>query len=146
MSINADRFRGQRIVDRDNAARTFELRCRGNAIINIWRTEERTSLLRGEFSLRYEWRADSLFCHVILHVGPLEIELIGRNQVVEGRVPLGARIALPRESKFAVRSDAHRLSPRIQFRVANDSENTCDREVVSPPCFRVRWVAIQLAQ
>src|SRR6266576_5964749 len=98
MSINADRFRGQRIVDRDNTARTFELRCRGNTIINVWRSEERTGLLRGEFSLRHEWRSDSLFCHMILHVGAFEIEFIGRNQVVEGQVPLRARIALPRES------------------------------------------------
>src|SRR5438132_13784030 len=109
MSINADRFRGQRIVDRDNAARTFELRCRGNAIINVWRSEECTGLLRGEFSLRHEWRSDSFFCHVIFHIGAFEIELIGWNQVVERQVPLWARIALPCESKFAIRPDAHRV-------------------------------------
>src|SRR6266403_4264880 len=101
MSVNADRFRGQRIVDRDNATRTFELSCRSNAIINVWRSEERTGLLRGEFSLRYEWRSDSVLLHMILHIGSFEIELIGRNQVVERQVPLGAWIALPCESKLA---------------------------------------------
>src|SRR6266403_89256 len=112
MSVNADRFRGQRIVDRDNATRTFELSRRGNAIINVWRSEQRTGLLRGEFALRHEWRTDSLLLHVILYIGAFEIEFIGWNQVVEGEVPFRARITLPRESKFAVRSDAHRLSPR----------------------------------
>src|SRR2546430_17354089 len=107
MSVNADRFRGQRIVDRDNATRTFELRCRGDAIINVWRSEERTGLLRSEFSLRHEWRSDSLFCHVILHISAFEIELIGRNQVVERQVPLRSRIAFPRESKFTIPPDAH---------------------------------------
>src|SRR5882724_10981460 len=146
MSVNADRFRGQRIVDRDNATRTFELRCRGNTIINVWRSEERTGLLRGEFSLRHEWRANSVLPHVILHIGAFEIEFIGWNQVVERHVPLRARIALPRESKFAIRPDAHRLGPRIQFRVADDGENTCDGKIVIAPCFRVRRVAIELAQ
>src|SRR6266404_1666981 len=139
MPVNADGFRGQRIVHRDNTARTFELSCRGNAIINVWRSEERTGLLRGEFSLRHEWRSDSVLLHMILHIGSFEIELIGWNQVVERQVPLWARIALPCESKFAICSNAHRLSPRIQFRVANDGENTCDREVISAPCFCVRW-------
>ena len=38
------------------------------------------------------------------------------------------------------------MSPWIQFRVANDTEDACDCEVVSPACFCVRWVAIELAQ
>src|SRR4029077_9127670 len=106
---------------------------------------ERTGLLCGEFALRHKRRSDSLLCHVILHIGAFVIEFIRGNQIIEGEVPFGARIALPRERKFAIRSDAHRLSPRIQFRVANDSENTCDCEVVIPPRFWVRWVAIELA-
>src|SRR5260370_30993317 len=144
MSVHTDSLRGQRVVDRDNAAGTFKLRRRGNAIKDVWRTEQLTGLLRGEFPLRDERRADSVLLYVILHIGAFEIELIGRNQLVERQVPLRARIALPGESKFAVRSDAHRLSPWIQFRVANDSEDACDREVVSPACFCVRWVAIEL--
>src|SRR5438046_4890597 len=102
MSVNAHGLRGQGIIDRDNTARTLEVRCRGNTIINVWRSEERTGLLRGEFSLRHEWRADSVLPHVILHIGAFEIEFIGRNQIVERQVPLRARIALPRKSKFAI--------------------------------------------
>src|SRR5207248_3105080 len=124
----------------DDAARTFELRCRGNAIINMWRTEQRTGLLRGEGSLRHEWCTDSVFLHVILHIGAFEIELIGRNQVVECQVPLRAWIAFPCESKFAVRADSHWVSPRIQFRVADDREDPRDREVVITPCFCVRRI------
>src|SRR5439155_22081689 len=105
MSVHVHGLRGQGIVNRDNAARTFELRCRGNAIKDMWRTEQRTGLLRGESSLRNEWRADSVLLDVILHIGAFEIEVIGRNQFVERQIPLGARIAFPRESKFAIRSD-----------------------------------------
>src|SRR5438132_9161402 len=102
MSVNAHGLPGQGIIDRDNTARTFELRCRGNTIINVWRSEERTGLLCGEFSLRHERRSNSLFCHVILHIGAFEIEFIGWNQVVERQVPLRARIALPRESVLSI--------------------------------------------
>src|SRR5437016_9201204 len=122
MSVNAHGLRGQGIIDRDNTAGTFELRCRGNTIINVWRSEERTGLLRGEFSLRHERRADPLLLHVVLYIGAFEIELIGRNQVVERQVPLRPRIALPGESKFSVRSDANGMCPRIQFRLADDRE------------------------
>src|SRR5437867_10468422 len=97
MSVNAHGFRGQGIVDRDNAARTFKLRCRGDAIINGWCTEQRTGLLGGERSLRNKRRADSVLLHVVLHIGALEIKLIGRNQVVKRQVPLRPRIALPYE-------------------------------------------------
>src|SRR5260370_10087862 len=125
MSVHVHVLRGKGIVDRDDTARTFELRCCGNAIKDVWRTEQLTGLLGGEGSLRNEWRADSLFLHVVLYIGAFEIELIGRNQVVEGQVPLRPRIALPGESKFAIRPDAHRVSPRIQFRVKTTSKNTC---------------------
>src|SRR5205814_707256 len=74
-------LRGKGIVHRDDATRTFELRRRGNAVKDVWRTEERTGLLRGEGSLRNERRADPILLHVVLHVGAFEIELIGRNQV-----------------------------------------------------------------
>src|SRR6266581_6311307 len=98
MSVHMHGLRGKGIVDRDDAARTFELRSRGNAIKDIWRTEECTGLLRGEGSLRNEWRADSVLLHVIFHIGAFEIELLGWNQVVKRKVPFRARIALPRES------------------------------------------------
>src|SRR5207247_3777907 len=58
VSVNAHSLRGQGIVDGDDAARTFELRRRGNAIKDVWRTEQRTGLLRGTSSLSNEGRAD----------------------------------------------------------------------------------------
>src|SRR5438477_233135 len=57
-----------------------------------------------------------------------------------------ARIALPRKSVLAVRANPHGMCPRIQFRVADDREDTRNREVVIVPCFSVRRVAIELAQ
>src|SRR6266478_3246286 len=113
VSVHAHGLRGKGIVDRDDAARIFELRRRGNAIKNVWRTEQLTGLLRGEGSLRNEWRADPVLLHVILHIGAFEIELIGRNQTVERQVPLGPRITLPRERVLAVRADPQRMSPWI---------------------------------
>src|SRR6266581_2776499 len=115
VSVHAHGLRGQGIVNRDDAARTFELRCCGNAIKNVWRTEQLTRLLCGEGSLRNEWRADSVLLDVVLYIGAFEIEVIGRNQVVEGQVPLRPWIALPRESVLAVRSDPQGMRPRIQF-------------------------------
>jgi hypothetical protein len=53
---------------------------------------------------------------------------------------------LPRESKFTIRSNPHRLGPRIQFRVANDSENACDGKIIIAQCFCVHRVTIELAQ
>src|SRR5206468_12578721 len=103
MSVHVHGLRGKGIVDRDDAARTFKLRCRGNAIKDMWRTEQRTGLLRGESSLRNEWSADPVLLHVILHIGAFEIEVIGRNQFIEGQVPLRPRIALPRERVLAIR-------------------------------------------
>src|SRR5438477_111166 len=99
VSFHAQGLCGEGIVNRDDAARTFELRSRGNAIKDVWRTEQLTGLLRGEGSLRNEGRADPVFLHVILHIGAFEIELIGRNQVVERQSPLRTRILLPRVSK-----------------------------------------------
>src|SRR5436309_2968791 len=87
MSVHAHGLRCQGIVNRDDAARTFELRRRGNAIKDMWRTEQRTGLFRRESSLCNEWRADSVLLHVILHICAFEIELVGRNQVVESQVP-----------------------------------------------------------
>jgi hypothetical protein len=52
---------------------------------------------------------------------------------------------LPRESKFTIRSNPHRLGPRIQFRVANDSENACDGKIIIAQCFCVHRVTIELA-
>src|SRR5437899_3257962 len=146
VSVNAHGLRGQGIVDGDDAARTFELRRRGNAIKDVWRTEQRTGLLRGKSSLRNEWRADPVLLNVVLHIRAFEIELIGRNQTVERQVPLRPRIAIPRESVLAVRTDPHGMCPRIQFRVANDREDPCDCEVVITPCFCVRRITIELAQ
>src|SRR6266581_8491330 len=105
MSVHMHGLRGKGIVDRDDAARTFELRSRGNAIKDVWRTEQLTGLLRGEGSLRNEWRADPVLLHVVLHIGAFEIEVIGRNQFVERQVPLRPWIALPRKSVLAVRAD-----------------------------------------
>src|SRR6266581_4280824 len=146
MSVHMHGLRGKGIVDRDDAARTFELSRRRNAIKDVWRTEQLTGLLRGEGSLRNEWRADPVLLHVVLHIGAFEIELVGRNQVVESQVPLRARIAIPRERVLAIRADPHGMCPRIQFRIPDDREDTCDGKIVITPCFRVRWIAIELAQ
>src|SRR5438034_8832095 len=105
MSVHVHVLGGQGIVDRDDAARSFELRRRGNAIKDMWRTEERTGLLRGESSLGNEWRADPVLLDVILYIGAFEIELIGRNQIVKHKVPLRPWIALPGERVLAVRTD-----------------------------------------
>src|SRR5439155_15055418 len=73
MSVHLHGLRGKGIVDRDDAARTFELSRRRNAVKDVWRTEQRTGLLRGERSLRNERRADPVLLHVVLHIGALEI-------------------------------------------------------------------------
>src|SRR5207237_9635541 len=106
-----------------------------NAIKDVWRTEERTGLLRGEGSLRNERRADSVLLDVVLHIGALEIELVGRNQVVERQVPLQPWIALPRESVLAVRANPHGVCPRIQFRIADDGEAPGTGDRVLAPCY-----------
>src|SRR5438045_7701641 len=139
-------LRGKGIVHRDDATRTFELRRRGNAVKDVWRTEERTGLLRGEGSLRNERRADPVLLHVVLHVGAFEIELIGRNQVVESQIPLWARITLPGESVLAISADPHGMCPWVQFRIPNCREDARNCEIVIVPCFCVRRVAIELAQ
>src|SRR5436190_3968066 len=145
VTVHAHGLRCQGIADGDDAARTFELRRRSNAIKDVWRAEKLTGLFRRESSLRNERRADSILLNVVLYIGAFEIELIGRNQVVERQVPLRAWITLPRESKFAVRADAHGMCPRIQFRIADDREDARDREVVIAPRFCVRRVTIELA-
>src|SRR5438045_8969350 len=95
----------------------------------------------------HELCAYSVPFHTVLHLSSVIPQLIGRDQIVQGRVLLRlGGIVSSDESQPAARTQTQRLRPGIELGFADYGKDARNSEIVAAPCFWIRQVALKFVQ
>ena len=94
----------------------------------------------------HERCSDSVLLHIVLYIGAVKVQFVGRDQNIQGRVLFRPGILLPREDQLVAGTEAERLSPGIELGRADYAKDARDGEIVTTPRFCIRRVAIKFAQ
>jgi hypothetical protein len=121
----------ERIVELDDATAGFESRKSGDTVVNARHQELLSRVLCHISSHSDQGRAYPGARRACLNVGSSDVELIRRDEIVEGRVALRPRIRLVHEGKLADGSgDTQRFGPWIEFCDPDGFKNATEGKII----------------
>jgi hypothetical protein len=96
VTVNLDRFRREGILEGKLATASVEARDGGDTVVNARQSEVGPGILVCLTSDGYDRGAEAAACGALGHISAVDVELIGRCEIVECGIPLRARVGLVR--------------------------------------------------